>query len=310
MQVTPVILGIQVSPQPIVLDVDPVDVSIEVSAENATAVTATLHGPGTPPTTLDLVAAAPPCDWRLSHLFEAKEQEGRWRIVVRSGAASAEQEFQVDRRGTKSETVFTAFDVQPRQLVRGGEVTVTGRLEANRGGFLEPVRAQDVVVAYLEDNTCGRREFARARTDDLGGFRATAPVRDSGQWRAEFRSTATLIGSGSVEIFVEARFDEQNETEFPSYSATRQGNATVHAGRLRTESGQWLGNKNVWVYYRPPNAPRNAYQSMNRKTVTRDTRDDRGRFRGQSGRRQGGFWRVEFHGDRLNQPSESRPDTA
>ncbi|WP_113703740.1 hypothetical protein [Nonomuraea lactucae] len=190
----PVVLAIQVTPEPVVLDANPVEVIVEASTEDATSARGWLTAPDGSRTELDFAEQQAPCDRRAVHTFRQGDQAGDWSVTVDAGGARAAHGFMVEIRGAKPATRFASFEARPAEVTRGDPVTFTGRLERERGGTWAPAGGQSVVITFQEENTCGWRIFADAVTDDLGVFRARALAPESGHWRAEFRGTAALMG--------------------------------------------------------------------------------------------------------------------
>ncbi|MEV1174505.1 hypothetical protein [Nonomuraea sp. NPDC049784] len=314
MQPSPGILAIQVTPQPAVLDAAPVEITVEASTENATRLRGWLVSPGGMRIPLDFAAQPPPCNWRATHTFQPGDQEGAWHVEARAGRAEAVHDFDVERRGVKAEARFADFDAQPRRIRRGDLVRLTGRVELVKGSATGPAGGLTVVIAFHEQDTCGRRELGETVTDDLGRFGTDAPVMESGDWRAEVRSTPDVIGALSGPVFVEATAEQKYDTEIVDYRVRRSGGNTVHTGRLRgkpVSAWQWLGNQRIWVFYRKPGAPSGAFNSVNKSTLTRDSPVvRRGRFEVRTQVENGGAWRVEYFGTNLAAGDESAPRPA
>ncbi|MEV0235283.1 hypothetical protein [Nonomuraea sp. NPDC050786] len=314
MQPTPDILALQVTPQPAVLDTAPVEITVEASTENATRLRGWVVSPGGIRVPLDFTAQPPPCNWRATHPLQPGDQEGGWHVEARAGRAVAVQDFDVERRGAKAEARFVDFDAQPRQAARGDLVRLTGRLELVKGSASVPAGGLAVVIAFHEQETCGWRELGEAVTDDLGRFGTEAPVMESGDWRAEVRSTPDVIGVVSATVFVEALAEQKYDTEIVDYRVRRSGGDTVHTGRLRgkpVSAWQWLGNQRIWVFYRKPGAPSGAFNSVNKSTLTRDSPIiRRGRFEVRTGAENGGAWQIRYFGTNLAAGDESDPKPA
>ncbi|MFI6734813.1 hypothetical protein ACIBI9_17945 [Nonomuraea sp. NPDC050451] len=302
MQPSPDIVAIQVTPQPVVLDTGEVALRIEVSTANATRLRGRLLSPDGTRVPLEFAAQPPPCDWLATHTLQPADREGTWQVEARSGRAAAVHEFDVDRRGAKAEARFESFDAEPRRVPRGDLVRLIGRLELVKNGASGPAAGLPVVIAFQEQETCGRRELAEAVTDDLGRFAAQAPVMESGEWRAEVRSDPEVIGAVSTAVFVEATAEQRYATQL-DYAVRRAGGGTVHSGRLRGKPGaSWegLGNQRIWVFYRKPGAPSGAFNSVNKSALTRDNPVlSRGRFEVRTGSKSGGAWRVQYFGTNL-----------
>ncbi|MET7336838.1 hypothetical protein [Nonomuraea sp. NPDC005650] len=302
MQPAPEIVAIQVTPQPVVLDTGEVALRIEASTVNATRLRGRLLSPDGTSVPLDFTAQPPPCDWLATHTLRPADREGTWRVEARAGRAVAEYEFDVDRRGTKAEARFESFDAEPRQVPRGDLIRLLGRVELVKNGASGPAAGLPVVITFQEQETCGRRRFAEAVTDDLGRFAAQAPVAESGEWWAEVSSGREVIGALSAPVFVEATAEQKFATQL-DYAVRRAGGGTVHSGRLRGKPGQsWqgLGNQRIWVFYRKPGAPSGSFDSVNKSTLTRDSPVlSRGRYEVRTGAKNGGAWRVEYFGTNL-----------
>ncbi|MGW0807345.1 hypothetical protein [Nonomuraea sp. NPDC002799] len=308
MQTPPDIIAIQVTPQPIILDGAPVDLVVEVSTANATGLRGHLRAPDGTRVPLDFAAQPPPCDWRAGHRLPPDAQEGDWLVETRAGRTTAVHGFAVDRRGVRAEARFTAFDARPDRVPRGGDVRLTGSLEVVKDGGSGPAAGLTVVIVFQESDTCGWRDFAETRTDDAGRFETEAPVVESGEWRAEVRSSREIIGARSASVFVEATAENKFQTEVRGYRASKQGGGTVHTGKLRGRPGgswTWLVGQTIHFYYRAPGAPSGAFHALGRSTVTRNS--PKGGFRATTGAKNGGWFRADFHGTTLAARDESEP---
>lgn len=299
---TPAIESVGVSPAPVeVTSGTPVPVTFSaVTSDDATKVIGWLKPKLGVETRFELSkstdnAGAGKTKWTATRDIGRAHGAQKWTfgaVAVKGSEESAPKSTEFDVKQVYA-TRIVGFDADPDLVNKGATVTVSGRLQIDKGGWRGLV-GEKVAITFRPKGGDTYRHVATIGTGRHGTFSVGLRVHETGWWRAEYDGAAQAhkTVSDTDRVDVRAPLKDTRIVDFAVPAKVVKGDAVTWRGHLQVDDrNRWRGLAGQKVLILFTTNKSNKWQH-----VATSWTDRHGRFSGDLQAKWSGWWKAVYEG--------------